>query len=492
MRVFPAPPPGELQGATTSLWPAPGPGRAVAAVAGAILLAAFALALPGCGLGDTPCPDRQGSVLLVGIDGLSWNVLLPLVREGRVPHFEELLREGIGGRLATLEPTLSPVIWTTIATGRTVEEHGITHFVEKNPKTGEQVPFTSNARRVPAIWNLLSEAGRRVGVVGWWITWPAERVNGIVVSSYSRPIQEQGMWKGNLHENLPHQTYPEELFEELRPILQKDREGLAQTLSGFLPRLGPGFAGTAEAAQLDQSMPALLADQVFTDAAAYVLRTREAFDFFAVYLNAVDVLGHRFWRYYRPGDFRYPVDETARERLGTLIPDYVVRVDALLGRILERGRREGTTVIVVSDHGMHAAADAIANPLVNMTGHHRDAPDGVILAAGPLIRRRAPSTGTPASPAGAGWLPPDAGSFPRLGTVYDITPTILYLLGAPVARDFHGSVLGEILRDGCLRDCPPTWIDTYLPAGPRERERSIETPMDEGLMEQLRQLGYIE
>src|SRR4030095_11598236 len=83
------------------------------------------------------------------------------------------------------EPMLSPIVWTTIATGKTPLEHGISHFVAVNEKTGAELPVTSQMRRVKALWNILSGAGREVAVVGWWATWPAESVRGAVVSDHT-------------------------------------------------------------------------------------------------------------------------------------------------------------------------------------------------------------------------------------------------------------------------------------------------------------------
>ena len=74
----------------------------------------------------------------------------------------------------------SPVIWTTMATGLLPAEHGITDFVVATP--GGDVPVSSSLRRAPALWNMLSQAGRRVAVLGWWATWPAETVRGVVVT----------------------------------------------------------------------------------------------------------------------------------------------------------------------------------------------------------------------------------------------------------------------------------------------------------------------
>jgi hypothetical protein len=108
-----------------------------------------------------------------------------LMAEGKMPNFATLRTEGAYGRLMSSKPMLSPIIWTTIATGKPPEQHRIGHFVAVNEQTGEQLPVTSQMRKVKALWNILTEAGRRVDVVGWWATWPAERVQGALVSDHT-------------------------------------------------------------------------------------------------------------------------------------------------------------------------------------------------------------------------------------------------------------------------------------------------------------------
>jgi predicted AlkP superfamily phosphohydrolase/phosphomutase len=99
-----------------------------------------------------------------------------------MPNLAALIERGSRSRLLTISPTLSPVIWTTIATGVKPERHGIVDFTAVNKDTGAAVPVTSNLRRVPALWNILSGAGRTVGFVGWWASFPAEKVDGYIVS----------------------------------------------------------------------------------------------------------------------------------------------------------------------------------------------------------------------------------------------------------------------------------------------------------------------
>jgi hypothetical protein len=139
------------------------------------------------------CGDAgPGRVIVIGVDGADPEVLDTFMAEGKLPHFATLRRDGAYGHLRSSKPMLSPILWTTIATGRAPADHGIGHFVAVNPKTGEQLPVTSQMRRVRAIWNILSDAGRRVGVVGWWATWPAETVNGFIVSDHTCRVQSPG------------------------------------------------------------------------------------------------------------------------------------------------------------------------------------------------------------------------------------------------------------------------------------------------------------
>ena len=159
-----------------------------------------------------PLFDDAASVILLCIDGADPDdVILPMVAEGELPNFARLIREGTWGELESFAPTLSPAVWTTLATGRTKNDHGIHGFtvfqlptldtsilefplhsglnfkfipwLERIPGVPlMRLPYTSDMRRVPALWNM---AGRYypVGVFGWRTTWPVEAVNGFAVAS---------------------------------------------------------------------------------------------------------------------------------------------------------------------------------------------------------------------------------------------------------------------------------------------------------------------
>src|SRR5512143_72577 len=111
-------------------------------------------------------PGRR--VVMIGRCAADWKVIGPLLDAGKMPNLENLINSGVMGNLATLYPDLSPMLWTSIATGKRPFKHGITGFTEPDPETGGIRPVTNLSRKTKAIWNILSQTGRKCNVVGWW------------------------------------------------------------------------------------------------------------------------------------------------------------------------------------------------------------------------------------------------------------------------------------------------------------------------------------
>ena len=126
-------------------------------------------------------------VLLVGWDAADWKVASPLMDRGEMPMLAKLVSTGVMGNLATLEPVLSPLLWTSVATGKRAYDHGVTNFTDVDPVSGQVRPVTSASRRCKAVWEILAERGLSSHVVGWFAT-HGERIpgGGVVSDSFAR------------------------------------------------------------------------------------------------------------------------------------------------------------------------------------------------------------------------------------------------------------------------------------------------------------------
>lgn len=125
---------------------------------------------------------RRPPVLFLGLDGADWQLLEPWLVSGAMPNLDRLRREGTWGELETETPPLSPLLWTTMMTGVSPLEHGVLDFSRYRPGDGEREPITRDEREAPALWNAATWAGKRVAVFGLWATYPAEAVEGVLVS----------------------------------------------------------------------------------------------------------------------------------------------------------------------------------------------------------------------------------------------------------------------------------------------------------------------
>ena len=148
-------------------------------------------------------------VYLIGIDGASWNLMAGPLSEGKLPHFKKLMEEGTYGPLKSFVPTKSPILWTSIATGKSQLKHGIGNFTAE--KDGQMIPVSGGQRITKAYWNILSDYGLRVGVVNWWVTWPPEKINGYMVSDRWRNT-------GGRKADEVVVTYPADLIQQLPKV----------------------------------------------------------------------------------------------------------------------------------------------------------------------------------------------------------------------------------------------------------------------------------
>lgn len=442
------------------------------------LLGLLLASLSSCG-GEEARPSTR--LILFAVDSANWNVLTPMLEAGELPAIAGLVERGSFGVLKSGVPIQSPQMWTSVATGVVPEKHGITRFVAEVPGTDREVPVTSNMRRVKAFWNILSEADVSVGIVGWWPSWPAEEVNGFMLAQRAWPVNwsTHGIPFGAARDRsgrlivdeFPGRSYPEELYEEFEPFIVTEEDVTVEQLNKF-------FADSRMTDPRKQfhARWVYAKDKSFADGGlAFLAKYRP--DVFAVYFQGPDVVSHYYWGYQAEEGF--DVAPADAQLYGGVVRNYYRFIDSVIADyLIEAG--PDCAVILVSDHGFETKKDLKVlwerGEKIRTAEGGKDVPwdhgvDGVFIFAGSGFR---------------------AGHRAKDASVVDVTPTILAYLGLPTARDMDGSPMTDVLEPSHLTEHPIEYIDTYETGERRGDEGPLESPMDEGIKEKLRALGYIE
>lgn len=434
-------------------------------LAAAAALLGAGLGAVGCGRGRAPgAPEGAARrVLFVGLDGGDWQLLDRYRAAGSMPELDRLAREGRTGGLETIEPPLSPLVWTTMMTGVSPLAHGILDFTRRNPASGALEPITRFERRVPAVWNLAGARGRSVAVLGLWATWPAEPVNGLLVSdrffSFTSPTPAAG---GGI-------VHPPSAEGWARAALAaaEARNGYA-ALHAELPWLSEEEYRRQAAAPDPYAHPVSALRRIRVETAAYhALATdwlaRHPTDLAIVYFQGTDTLGHVFAPYAPPR--KAGVGEADFARWSGVPERYFARIDRMLGDYRRIAAASGAVLMIGSDHGFlwgegrpeggSAAAAATAGRW------HRD--EGIYLLWGPGIAAR-----------------PERAR----GRVDQVAATLLALLGLPPARGLAGPPL-----PGAPAAAGPA-VDYGVKAG-AEPARAGTVPGAAEEIARLEALGYL-
>jgi len=414
------------------------------------------------GEGEPALADRR--LLVLGLDGADWRILDGLFEQDKLPHLRGLVERGVRARLLSIQPLISPVVWTTIATGVEPTRHGVLDFLVQD-EDGARQPVTAAQRLVPTVWEILSRAGVDVGVVGWWATWPAEPVRGYLVAdrvSYqlfayrSDPADARG------------KTWPPRLYDEIRPLLVEPTAVSWETVRSYLsgPRQAEQEFDRDERHRLDEFRTLLASGQSYLEIARQ-LRAGFRPRLEIVYFEGTDTVGHLFMPFRPPALPGVPAATAAS--FGSIVDRYYETVDGYIGRLLEQ--REGWTVAVVSDHGF--ASDETRPRTTDSRIGHGAAADwhrrfGVLILSGAGMRRNVTI---------------------EEATIYDVAPTVLALFGQPIPRSWNGRVLTEALTEGFVAAHPPRYRADDPERAPRGE--TVSDPAAADLIAKLRSLGYV-
>jgi tetratricopeptide (TPR) repeat protein len=405
-------------------------------------------------------------VLLIGWDSADWKIVNPLLEAGLMPALDQLINQGVMGNIGTLVPALSPMLWNSIATGKLAQKHGILGFVEPRPDGSGIRPVSSTSRKCKAIWNILSQAGLRSNVVGWFASHPAEPINGACVSNQfcMPPVGQMENWP-----ITPQSVHPEPLAQELAQFRVHPLEITGAHLQPFIPR-GADIDQTSKPEQ--RRLDALrkhLAECASVHAIATWLMENEPWDFMAVYYNALDIIGH----YFMP--FHPPRMEEVGQREFEIYKDVVTGAyrfhDMMLERLLQLAGPK-TTVILLSDHGFlsdqlrpRPGTSAFDDPAAWHRSH------GIFCMKGPGVLADERIYG---------------------GSLLDVVPTILTVFGLPVGEDMDGKALIQSFETPPKIERIPTWETVPGEAGMHPSDLRQDPVAAQQALQQLVELGYIQ
>jgi predicted AlkP superfamily phosphohydrolase/phosphomutase len=266
--------------------------------------------------------DHTTPLIIVGIDGITLDLIMPWVEAGKLPHFAQFMRKGTYGRLRSVFQPLSAPAWASFQTGVNPGKHSVYHFFELK---GRGVPFPVNASsiRFKPFWKVASEHGKRVALINLLGTYPISPINGILISGMMAPSQ------GRI-------CFPDSLLDEIRGAV-----------GGYVldVDVAPGLVGSMSPDDLAGTLFEMTRLRI---KAAHYLLARERWDLFLLVFVSTDRIQHFFWKYMDP--IRSDVSAEERERYGSVILDLYMLLDEFLGELCEIVG-DKANIIIVSDHG---------------------------------------------------------------------------------------------------------------------------------------------
>ncbi len=388
---------------------------------------------------------------VIGIDGATLDVILPLAEQGRLPFFKRMIDGGASGRMNSFEPIRRNTLWTTLATGKYPYQHGI---VGDSSYTAAFLPekdltllpagigfstwgvFTSakeirsDRRKVLTLWEITSRLGISAGTLSWPLTSPSEEGVRIGLSEDFFQGEEE------------NEAWPAEIAQRASLFRVRTDEIDPEDTSLFGSR---------------PSTPALraLAGDVWREDVSLTMLDREPpIDALFQVLPGLGVVSERYFGGYSAvqlGGSQHPISEEASQ----LLSAYYMHLDLYLAKIWER-IPEPRLLVVTSVYGMEKP-----NTLDEVLGFLKRQPpiqgkpgsDGVLMFYGEGIR---------------------AGSNLRSAQIVDVVPTLLYGLGFPVAQDLDGVVLTAAFDTGFLARQPLSFLPSYETFS--VPERNFESP----------------
>jgi predicted AlkP superfamily phosphohydrolase/phosphomutase len=252
--------------------------------------------------------ERKEKVLVIGLDGATFDILTPWMEQGKLPNLAKIKKEGSLGELKSTIPPISSLAWPSIFTGNNPGKHGLFGFQQCKKGTMESKINLGSDIEGKKLWKILSEHKKKVIIINVEMTYPPEKVNGILISGVLSPEIS---------------VYP----EKLKPWLEKQ---------GYKVE-GKGWMNTQKKEFLEDLYKTT---DKRVEIAIKLMEKEKEWDFFMLLITGTDRIQHYLWR---------DMEEKNRE-YGNAISNYYQHVDKLLGKLIEKAG-ENTSVIIISDHG---------------------------------------------------------------------------------------------------------------------------------------------
>jgi predicted AlkP superfamily phosphohydrolase/phosphomutase len=258
-------------------------------------------------------------ILIVGLDGATFDVIDPLFQRGQLPHLRRLVEEGTWGKLRSTIPPRSAPAWSAFMTGKNPGKLGIYDFYTYDPARYSFLKprlVTSAPLVGQTFWDILGKLGYRVGIITVPVTYPPWEVNGFMVSGYPCPDTEKCF------------TFPPELADSFTEPYRV-RKDVKRTASP------------------EQMATERYQETLNRTSLALRMLREESLNLLCMVLGTTDMAQHFFWKYSAPNS---PERDPDDGKFSDMIPKIYRQADECLGRLLQESE-EDTLIFVVSDHG---------------------------------------------------------------------------------------------------------------------------------------------
>lgn len=260
-------------------------------------------------------------VLIIGLDGATFDVIGPLVQGGKLPTFKKLMDDGASGRLRSAIPPVTGPSWVSFATGRNPGKTGVFDFLVRERDSYSLRPINSEVFRGRSLWDYLGNSGWKVGIVNFPMLFPPYKINGFMVSGLGAWESDEITSPSTLKEKLNELTGGYEIEVDYHDEKYNDEEKFFRDLDRVLEK---------------------------REKAVHYLAKAKRWDFFLCVFSSTDWIQHLMWKHIDETHLLYNAKKSKKYK--SKFMEFWERIDTIVGSLIKLAGRS-TDVFVVSDHG---------------------------------------------------------------------------------------------------------------------------------------------